>query len=352
MMKSSLYLVILVLIFSACRTGSVPDIDSLPSSTITEVKRISLSQEMDIESIDKTGEYYVVLDSRNHHYALVTMTEDGLVTDRYDRKGKGPGEFGPGDIFTIGCDGNTVYLGDRGVNKIMRFEITSQGEIRFQDEFTLGEGSIIAAALGGDGRIYCSIIEGPAFLHVYDKEGTLLGRFVPAEHPDFSSMTKQELMDYAARSIFIPLVSRDGVLLFGFLGKRLLFTRWEKSALSVIREEDYPELKGEWFEGESRQGDEDNELSLRFSPRGTVAFFTRQDDYWVLIGSAEARDKAVLLSYNSRGDLVATARYRFPEGTTSSVLLYCAPDDTLIYQESPLDEEDRNLSEIVVCAFQ
>ena len=165
-------------------------------------------------------------------------------------------------------------------------------------------------------------------------------------------MTKQELMDFAARSIFIPLVSRDGVLLFGFLGKRLIFTRWDKDALSVIREADYPELKGEWFEGESHQGDEDNELSLRFSPRGTVAFFTREGAYWILIGSAEARDKAVLLSYNSRGELLATARHRFHDGMTSPVLLYCASDDTLIYQESPLDGEERNLSEIVVCTFQ
>ena len=351
-MKFYLYLGIVLVIFSACRGSSVTDIESLPSISIKEVKRIPLSHDMEIESIDKVGSFYVALDSRNHRYALVTFTGEGVIRDRYDRKGKGPGEFGPGDIFYIGCEENRIYLGDRGVNKIMTFEVSSEGKIRFMDEFTLGEGSIIAGALSDDGYIYCSIIEGPAFLQVYDKKGKLLGRFVPAEHPDFSSMNKQELMDYAARSIFIPLVSQDGVLLFGFLGKRLLFTRWEKEELLVEREADYPEFKGEWFEGESRQGDEENELSLRFSPRGTVAFFTRRNAYWLLIGSAEARDKAVLLSYNSRGELVATARHRFRSGVTSPVLLYCASDDTLIYQESQLEEESRNLSEIVLCAFQ
>jgi len=351
-MKFYLYLGVLLSILVSCKTASVTNLDTLPSYAIEEVKRISLSRDMEIESIDKSGRFYVALDSRNHQYALVTFTDDGLVRDRYDRKGKGPGEFGPGDIFYIGAEGDRVYLGDREVNKIMAFEISPEGKIAFQDEFNLGEGRIIAAALGGDGLIYCSVIDGPAFLHVYDKKGALLGRFVPAEHPDFASMTKQELMDYVARSIFIPLVSDEGVLLFGFLGKRLLFTQWDKAALRVISEQEYPEFKGEWFEGEGRHGEEDNELSLRFSPSGTVAFFTRQGAYWILIGSAEARDKAVLLSYNSRGELLATARHRFRAGVTSPVLLYCASDDTLIYQETPLDEENRNHSEIVVCAFQ
>ena len=134
--------------------------------------RVKLDNEAEISHVSEYRGHYLIFSWKNG--ALYLFDKSGASLAEYDHPGKGPGELTPMGAEFLGVSGDTIYLSDNRLNKVVMIGYDdADGCFVYRDEFPVNEGALRAGFVDGSGHI---IVYTGDYL-MYDADGALLKRY-------------------------------------------------------------------------------------------------------------------------------------------------------------------------------
>ncbi len=269
--KFVLIIISILIIITGCNKSQINE-----KGNFKQMEKINLKKPMSIMSLVFTDDKMAAFNQKDQTIYLLDFK--GNIVDSYKKIGRGPGEYT--SIRGVNLIGYSRYLYviDGMTNKIMKFDAKS--ELKFVDEYYLKVSQVSPMGfVDNEENIYLSTMISDHVLLKINSDGKIVNKYIQKDKKDFNNMSAEGIKNYLVSNLYYPIISKNKMVLTGFLSKKLKFYKWENNRFKLIKETDIKGLNEDGYKSETKEGKNRRQVSIQGI--GYIGSWIYQDKYLV-----------------------------------------------------------------------
>ena len=213
---------ILVSVLFSCSNN-----ENITLGKVEIVKKVKFEQPIIPMSTVINSGNYIAFDALKRR--LVMFNKEGKIIDSYEKHGKGPGEFlREEDLFLMGVHNDKLYVLEYAQNRVVIFNISSNENFKYMDEFVVNNGRVITGGISSNGRIYLNEMIGDNLFKIYNETGKQKNEIIRRNQVDLNQLSAKEMKKYFIENIYIPHFDENNIVLTGVFNKHIKFYKKNK----------------------------------------------------------------------------------------------------------------------------
>ncbi len=283
---------ILVSVLFSCSNN-----ENITLGKVEIVKKVKFEQPIIPMSTVINSGNYIAFDALKRR--LVMFNKEGKIIDSYEKHGKGPGEFlREEDLFLMGVHNDKLYVLEYAQNRVVIFNISSNENFKYMDEFVVNNGRVITGGISSNGRIYLNEMIGDNLFKIYNETGKQKNEIIRRNQVDLNQLSAKEMKKYFIENIYIPHFDENNIVLTGVFNKHIKFYKKNKETVDLLKDTIIHQYKEKGYNSKTQQSSNNREIFLE---NIGVAGSNIMDSSYYLAISPENESKSLLNKYSLNG---------------------------------------------------